>query len=374
MVSDDVLPAATGVGVHVQHVASELARRGHRVSVLTTRRKGEPALETWEGVRLHRVFTVKVYDFYQAVPSRATVRRILRDDRPDIVHHHYASMLMMRAASVACDLQVHQVSTYHFGAEVLTQPMPMRPFRALIRRAMVATNNRCDLVIAPSHSVAGQIAAMGIRTPIRTISNPIAFGDITGVVPAERDAGFTILYAGRLGPEKNLGYLLAAFEPLLETLPDAQLWLAGKGPMRDDLERQCALLGIGNRVTFLGFLDHDELARRYSACDAFVLPSLIEAQPMAVLEAMWFGKPSIVTDRIVSSREIVEDGVTGYVIDPTAPQNLTERLLDLAASDALRRDMGARARERVEGYRPEAIVDRLEEAYRSVLATTKAAG
>ena len=58
MVSDDAKPAATGVGTHIQLLTRELARRGHRVSVLTTRRKGEPQLEIWEGVRLHRTFTL----------------------------------------------------------------------------------------------------------------------------------------------------------------------------------------------------------------------------------------------------------------------------------------------------------------------------
>src|SRR5881394_2788466 len=61
MTSDDVHPAATGVGIHVQNISRELAKRGHRISILTTRRPGEPEQETWEGVRLYRLFTLKVY-------------------------------------------------------------------------------------------------------------------------------------------------------------------------------------------------------------------------------------------------------------------------------------------------------------------------
>src|SRR5665647_795170 len=55
MVSDDFLPAATGVGVHLKLVAPELARRGHQVCVITSRRKGEPAIEQWQGVTIYRV-------------------------------------------------------------------------------------------------------------------------------------------------------------------------------------------------------------------------------------------------------------------------------------------------------------------------------
>ena len=68
MVSDDFLPAMTGVGIHLKLVAPELARRGHQVSVITTRRAGEPEVDQWEGVTIFRVFTLKAYGFYQALP------------------------------------------------------------------------------------------------------------------------------------------------------------------------------------------------------------------------------------------------------------------------------------------------------------------
>jgi glycosyltransferase involved in cell wall biosynthesis len=370
LISDDFRPAATGVGLHVQSVGSELARRGHQVSVVTTRREGEPSTETWEGLRLHRVFTVKIYDFYQALPSVATLQRILTREGPDLIHHHYAGFLMHRMSRVARAMRIPQVSTYHFSAEVLTQPLPMRPFRRLIRQAMVSTNNRCDAVISPSTSVTAAIRDMGICVPLHTISNPVVFGNIGDVKPAERQAGLTVLYAGRLGPEKNVGYLLSAFKDVLNGLPDARLWLAGQGPMRAQLKRRCDELAISNSVEFLGFLDHPALSRHYAACDAFVLPSLVEAQPMAVLEAMWFGKPVIVTDRIVSAREIVEHGVTGYVAAAADPASLSSLLMKLARDPAFRARMGVAARARVEAYRPEAIVDKLEDMYYGVVGKT----
>ena len=219
MVSDDFLPAMTGVGTHVKLVAPELVRRGHRVCVITTRRKGEPALEQWEGVTIHRVFTAKAYGFYQGLPSVATVRAIFEREKPDLVHHHYVGFMMRQVCRVAESLQLRQVSTYHFGAEVLTQPLPMRPFRGLIRRLMVDFNNRFDLVIAPSKNLALQISRDGVRTPVRYITNPVQRPK-ADVLPAERTPGFTVLYAGRLGPEKNIGYLIKAFAALLKSVPD----------------------------------------------------------------------------------------------------------------------------------------------------------
>lgn len=369
MVSDDFLPAMTGVGIHLKLVAPELARRGHRVSVITTRRAGEPEVEQWEGVTIYRVFTLKAYGFYQALPSLATVRKIFKRVNPDLVHHHYVGLMMRQVCVVAESLKLPQVSTFHFSAEVLTQPLPMRPLRGLIRRLMVRFNNRFDVVIAPSENLARQISAEGVHTPVRYITNPVVFGDSAIVVPAERTPGFTVLYAGRLGPEKNIPYLLKAFVALQKTVPDSVLWIAGRGPEGQALESLCAQLGLGSCVKFLGFLDHPTLARYYAACDVFVLPSLMETQGLVVMEAMWFGRPVIVTRAIVSADELVAQGINGYIVDPDSVDDLTQRLTALANDPSLADALGAASRQRAQAYLPEPVVNELELAYDDALSS-----
>ena len=362
MISDDFLPAATGVGVHLKLIGPELARRGYRVSVITSRRKGEPDVERWEGITIYRVFTLKLYGFYQALPSRASVRRIFEQEKPDVVHHHYVGFMMKQVCAVAESMKLRQVSTYHFSAEVLTQPLPMRPFRGLIRRQMVDYNNRFDLVIAPSQNLARQISAAGVHTPVRYITNPVVFEDSARVFPAERSSAFTLLYAGRLGPEKNIPYLIEALAMLLQEVPDSRLWIAGRGPEQEALTRLCAQLGVSASVAFLGFLDHPTLARYYAACDVFVLPSIQEAQPLVVMEAMWFGKPVIVTRAIVAAEEMVEQGSNGYIVDPDSVADLVARLATLAAAPDLRANQGVASRRRADAYRPELVVSALEQA------------
>lgn len=367
MVSDDFLPAMTGVGTHIKLVAPELVRRGHQVTVITTRRQGEAEVEHWEGVTIYRTRTLKAYGFYQALPTQAMVRRIFQMIKPDIVHHHYVGFMMRQVCRVAESLKLPQVSTFHFSAEVLTQPLPMRPFRGLIRRLMVSFNNRFDLVIAPSKKLAQQISAEGVHTPVRFITNPVVFGDSTKVLPAERNADFTVLYAGRLGPEKNISYLLKAFAALLKTAPNAILWIAGHGPEEPVLEAMCRQLGITHQVKFLGFLDHPTLARYYAACDVFVLPSLMETQGLVVMEAMWFSRPVIVTSAIVSASELVEHGVNGYIVNPDVVDDLTHRLNTLANDPALRATLGLASRSRANAFLLEPVVDALEASYFGLL-------
>ena len=368
MICDDFLPAFTGVGVHAQSISQELARRGYRVVVIAARRPGQPDEETWRGVKVCRVFSLKVYGYHQALPARSTILRILEENSITLIHHHYLGFLLQRAERVAASMRLGQIYTYHMTPELITEPWPLRPYRKLIASKVKQFCNRMNLVIAPSEKLALQIVGQGVRTPVRYITNPVPFGETKNFVPAPREPGFTILYAGRLSPEKNLPYLLAAFGTLLSKQPDAALWIAGQGPEDANLKRICQKTGIFPRAQFLGFLEQQTLARYYSACDVFVLPSIEETQSIVALEAMWFGKPLIVTNRIISATELVDPGINGYIVDVNSKDDLTQRLLSLSQDKALRERMGAAGKQKAQAYRLDSMIDQLENAYRYVSA------
>lgn len=371
MISDDFLPAATGVGVHLQCLAQRMAARGHRVAVLTTRRPGEPARGFWRGVHVYRMYSVSMYGFWQALPTPRTLRALLEEEAPDLVHHHYIGYLMLRAHAAARRLGVRQVYTCHMTAEHLTQPWPMRPFRGLIAGSVVRFCNRCDFVIAPSANLVERYVNDGVRVPSAFVSNPVEFDEETPVTLQEKAPGaFTVLYVGRLNEEKNLPYLLRAFAKLVKAAPRAELRIAGRGDKQAELERLAARLSIANSVRFLGFLDRREVAAQFAQSDVFVLPSLVETQGMVAMEAMRFAKPVIVTNRIVSARELVDDGSNGFIVDPDDDGDLAGKLLRLHADPVLRTRMGAAGFAKSAAYSPQAFADRTEAIYRTVCAGT----
>ena len=370
MICDDFLPAYTGVGVHVQTISQELARRGYRVVVIAARRPGQPDVEMWQGVKICRVFSIKVYGYHQALPLPSTIRRIIKENNITLIHHHYLGLLLKRAERIGASLSLRQVYTYHMTPELITEPWPLRPYRKLINSLVKNFCNRINTVIAPSEKLAAQIVRQGIRTPVRYITNPVGFGDAKDVTPASKEAGFTIYYVGRLAPEKNLPYLLSAFARLLTRLPNATLWIAGQGPEGEQLKKQCQKMGLFPRVQFLGFLEPQALAPYYSACDVFVLPSIEETQSIVALEAMWFGKPLIVTNKIISATELVDPGVNGYIVDVDSVDDLTERLFTLSQDPALCARMGAVGTQKARAYRLDLMVDELENAYRDASIAT----
>ena len=157
IISDDFLPAVTGAGTHVQFISQDLVKRGYQISIITTRRPGQPEQEVWQGVKVYRTFTVRVLGFYQALPSKKTIRKIFEENQVTLVHHHYVGFLLKQAEKVARIMGLPQVYTYHMTADHLTQALPMRPLRSLIARQILNYCNRFDFIIAPSKNLAEKI-------------------------------------------------------------------------------------------------------------------------------------------------------------------------------------------------------------------------
>jgi glycosyltransferase involved in cell wall biosynthesis len=150
---------------------------------------------------------------------------------------------------------------------------------------------------------------------------------------------------GMCRPEKNQAVLLESLRRLRVARVDAHLVIAGDGPLRAQLARRAAELALSDRVHFLGALD--DVRPVLAALDVFVLPSVaVESFSNAALEAMSMGRPVILSD-IGGAREMISDGVEGYVVSPTElPARLPALIAALYADKRKRQQMGAAARNR----------------------------
>ena len=152
----------------------------------------------------------------------------------------------------------------------------------------------------------------------------------------------TLLYAGRLGQEKNLDLLLRVFQDLRASGQAVRLLLAGDGPARKALEEQAA---GSPEIVFLGRLERPTLRACYALADVFVFPSTTDTFGMAVLEAQAFGLPAVVADA-GGPPEIVRHGRTGYAVPADDPAMWVQTLARLL--DARRRNPADFARWRAE--------------------------
>jgi glycosyltransferase involved in cell wall biosynthesis len=152
---------------------------------------------------------------------------------------------------------------------------------------------------------------------------------------------------GRMRPEKNQEVLLTALRHLRVARVDVHLVIAGDGPLREYLARRAAELEVADRVSFVGELD--DVRPVLTALDVFVLPSTaVESFSNAALEAMAIGRPVILSD-VGGAREMIDDGIEGYVVSPTElAARLPALIAALYADRRKRQQMGQAARLRAE--------------------------
>ncbi|MBI1173627.1 glycosyltransferase [bacterium] len=156
-----------------------------------------------------------------------------------------------------------------------------------------------------------------------------------------------VAFVGRLAPVKGVPLLLEAFATLRARHPEARLTVAGDGEARSRLEARAKALGLEGAVHFAGYLDEPAVARLLDEADMLVLPSFAEGLPVVLMEALASRIPVIAT-QVAGVPELVQDGISGFIVPPGDVEALTERLDRLLSDPALCRAMGEAGRAKVE--------------------------
>lgn len=177
-----------------------------------------------------------------------------------------------------------------------------------------------------------------------------------------------ILFCGKLQPWKRPRDLLQAFAQ--SNLNDAVLIIAGEGPLRGDMEKEASVLGISERVRFLGFVNQTQLPALYTAADLLVLPSVYEAFGVVVNEAYLCGCPVAASDHVGAARDLIAPVDPNLIYRcgevPALARVLRETLQDRARLT----ELGRAARSRMETWSPrENIAGAIEAITRGVSRT-----
>jgi len=156
-----------------------------------------------------------------------------------------------------------------------------------------------------------------------------------------------ILNVGGLREQKNQIFLLEIFSELAREEKNIHLFVVGEGALKTKIEKYIREKGLGNEVSLVYDLSkNQEIEEFYKKVDIFVLSSLWEGCPNALLEAMSFGLPPIST-KVGGATEIIEDGVSGYLVDINDKEQTKDKLKKLIKDKELRKIMGERAYKRI---------------------------
>lgn len=342
-----------GCEVHTEALGTALAARGHRVRLveygtafLDSRTQDKP--RSFEVIEGRPAIDFSTMSFRTAVTALRGLRAdVLIYPRPWFPSANWRFDLAARLTAAA------YVTIEHSTCE----PVPGASIGERIRHRVLSVAPH--LVVSVSSFGAARLREVGFGEnslvvvhngvdPERFRPDPVARREARGRWGVGED-DVVFGYAGRFRKEKGLDFALAAFARTCAAAPGTRLVLVGDGAQRHALAVAADALGIASRLTFEPF--SNEVHRLYPGFDCFVLPSLTEALPLSLLEAMACGCVGLAT-AVGGVPEVLPDATAGWTVPPADVDALAaamSRVLSMSSSE--RGSAGARARQRViEGF------------------------
>jgi len=176
-----------------------------------------------------------------------------------------------------------------------------------------------------------------------------------------------IVSIGSLEEIKGHDVLLKAFKLVSEKDGNARLFIAGDGPLRKRYERTSKDLGLDKSIKFLGSLEPSKKNALLANADIFVMSSVSEGCPTALIEAMYFGRP-VVASHVGGIPEMIENGVSGYLVKDRTPVGFFDAIMNVINDRKVNRKMGERARKIFwSRFATEKMLDAYEKLYKEVL-------
>ncbi|MBI3607792.1 MAG: glycosyltransferase family 4 protein [Nitrospirae bacterium] len=314
-----------------------------------------------DGIPVHTVSLPRNYNVFKSALAFFQIAAYLRRERIDLVHTHssipgFIGRLAAWAARVP--VVIHTVHGFHFHDG---SSKPTRLLFAWLERVagsvtdMLLSQNKADMEEARRYRIVSE-------DRLRHIGNGI---DLEQFDPMMRqpvaDGNVTITCVARFEGVKNHPMLFQAVRLLKERGERFRVWLIGEGHLQGTYEGLCARTGIDEFIRFLGY--RNDVPALLAQTDIGVLTSFKEGIPRALLETMAMGSPVVAT-RVKGTQEVVQDGLTGFLVDLGDAEALAARLAELIHDPMLRETMGRRAREAVVAeFDERGIVDALRDIY-----------
>ncbi len=358
-------PQAGGAETHLHEIFGRLARRGHRVTLLTSGWRGAPLRTTLDGIDVHRAG--HRYTFSVAAPLY--FRRSLRNEPFDVIVEDLNKVPLFTPwwTDTPIVLLVHHL----FGATAFREAsLPLAGGTWLWERPIPRAFHGVP-TIAISDSTKEDMIRRGIHPErIEVIPNGI---DVERCTPAPDGVRYerpTVLYLGRVKKYKRVDLVLRAVARLAKEGLDVRLIVGGRGDHLDALRGLADRLGIAERTTFEGFVDDDRKVELFRRSWVHVLASPKEGWGIANLEAAACGTPTVASDA-PGLRESVLDGRSGFLVPHGDVGALARRIGQIVRDEDLRARLGRGARRFAESYSWEASANAVEDVLRRVVRSSR---
>jgi glycosyltransferase involved in cell wall biosynthesis len=350
-------------------LSARQVERGHEVHVLTWSRQDKRYVEkVTEGFFVHHLIGLnlridKILVDYPFVPEMPAVIERLK---PDLIHaESHLFFTSLQAARKARLMKIPFVVTVH---GVLAQRNRVLNFLQLAYLRTIGQKlwKWADAVVCLTKSDIIEIVGFGCPLKkILLIPNAI---DTELFKPSKKRRDNLVVWVGRFVPEKGVEYLIRSAKILIKKLPDTKFLLVGYGSLKDRLLRLASDYGLlFNSMNFVGPLSRQKVAAILGVSTVFAFPSIKEGYPISVLESMAAGVP-VVGSFIPGVKDIVEDGISGFLVPPKDFETLATKISILLEDKPTRELFGKNARASVSlNNNWNQVLDKLDSAYEEAI-------
>jgi 1,2-diacylglycerol 3-alpha-glucosyltransferase len=356
MMTDAYKPHVSGITNVIDLSKRFLEKQGHEVYVFTF--GGEDYQD--DEANIFRTSGVPLINtgYFVSIRYNSKAQKALRTMDLVHVHHPFTSgrlaMRYVKPRDIPIAFTNH--TRYDLYAHAYVPMVPEALGEAFMRAYLPSFCKGCDLVIAPSKGLKQVLTNFGVASDIEVIPNGVdikPFQNVAQPIPRHK-LGFqpediVLTYMGRIGPEKNLAFLLRAFAGVANTYDNVHLLIIGDGSERENLQDLVRIMGIGNRVNFTGMVPYTNLPAYMAVADAFVTASVTEVHPLSVIEALASGLP-VIGIQSPGIGDTIEDGITGYLAKKEDLAEFTAKLSRIIVDDEHREDMSKQARQAARNY------------------------
>lgn len=386
-------PGTNGQASFTIRLAEGLAQLRHSVAVIMPSTQRHASRETIRGVRVYGLAARHVPQIhpalYVAIAPEAAIGRVLSEFQPELVHlqdHYLLSESVLRAARTR-GLPV--VGTNHFLPDNLLAnffpAITLRPgLHSVCTRVLwgwlTRVYDQLDAITTPTETAARILRREALQVPITAISCGVDVQRFRPLPDLHRAAlrarygvpveATTFLYVGRIDREKRLDVMLRAFAAVGDT--QAHLVIGGRGPAEAELRGLSGELGVGERVTFAGYVPAEDLPALLNSADCFVMPSPQELQSIATIEAMATGRPVLAAEARALP-ELVTHGVNGYLFAPNCVADAAAWMRAFATVPQRWAAFGAASLERARRHSLYRTLHAYESLYSAVVAAQQPA-
>lgn len=295
------------------------------------------------------------------------MKRVLKEFKPDIVHAHF----LTDSGWIASWTGYHPLILTAHGSDVLVHPKHSLIDRMVVRFAL----HKADVVTIVAQHMKRKVIELGCApSKLVHLSNFVNTDHFNAISRERRYRGTRlanplIICVRGLNPIYNVRMLIEAVPNVVEEIPDARFLIIGDGDQKEQLVTLTCQLKVNGFIRFISHVPHEELARYFQQADIYVSTSLSDGLSVALLEAMASGLYPIVTD-IPGNREIIEDGVNGFLIPIGNTEALGARIIEIINKPKLFQTAFKKNSDLIRSkYDEKLVMSKIEELYMGLSGT-----